>query len=62
MFSGLLNWKVYITGDDGDYVNKPTGFPVGKTSWDPSVPWLSSADDFVSYGFNVEVMRAKGAF
>ena len=62
VFSRLLDWSTYITGDDGDYVKKPTGFPVGKTSWNPTVHWLCTADDFVSYGFNVEVMRAKGAY
>jgi len=62
VFSRLLNWKTYVGGDDGDYVKKPTGFPVGKTSWDPSVPWLCTTDDYLGYGFNVEVMRAKGAY
>ena len=38
VFSRLLDWHTRITGDDGDYVKKPKGFPVGKTSWTPSVP------------------------
>lgn len=62
VFSRMLKWYVTVTGDDGDYVKKPTGFPVGKTSWTPSVPWLCTADDFLGYSFNVEVMRAKGAY
>lgn len=62
VFSRLLNWSTYITGDDGDYVKKPTGFPVGKTTWNPSVRWLCTADDAVYYGLNVEVIRAKGAY
>ena len=62
VFSRLLNWSKRVSGDDGDYVKKPTGFPVGKTSWAPAVNWLCSADDSVSYSFNVEVMRARGAY
>ena len=62
VFSRLLNWKTFITGDDGDYVKKPSGFPVGKTKWIPVVKWLATADDNVHYYFNVEVMRAKGAY
>lgn len=61
VFSKLIKVEVKVTGDDGDFLKGPNPpFPVGQSSWVPTLVWEASSDDMVSYHYEVEIMRPKG--
>ena len=56
-----FEFDVDKSGDDGDYVKAPIpAFPRGATKWSPSVKWLASADDEVTYEGQIMISGPKG--